>query len=262
MKKLTGLLMLMCLILAFAIPASALEYHIDAPNSFEYGRATSVEPVVTADKGEMPNVDLSKNAALIPPAFGSPSSYLPGSGEALTPNLTGTAPSTGITGAATSAIPPAVNSGYISTSSNITGATSHTAVTTDMYYSGGHIGTVKIPSLGISLKVWQGETNDSMAKGLGHYTSTSAWDGNVGVCGHNRGTRYVIGSIKDLKIGDTITYTTVYGTRTYAVSFVGTISNTDWSYLQSTPDNRITLTTCLANHPESRVCVQAMEVIC
>lgn len=123
----------------------------------------------------------------------------------------------------------------------------------------GSIGTVTIPSLNISMKVWEGETSASMAKGLGHYASTSGWNGNVGVCGHNRGSRYVIGSIKNLKAGDVITYTTVYGTRTYRVSFVGTISNTDWSYLQATADNRITLTTCLANHPESRVCVQAVE---
>lgn len=32
------------------------------------------------------------------------------------------------------------------------------------------------------------------------------------------------------------------------------------SYLQGTADNRITLTTCLENHPESRVMVQAVEV--
>ena len=123
----------------------------------------------------------------------------------------------------------------------------------------GSIGTVKIPALDISMKVWEGETTASMAKGLGHYSSTSAWDGNVGVCGHNRGAKYVIGSIKDLEIGDTITYTTIFGTRTYRVSFVGTISNTDWSYLQATADNRITLTTCLANQPSKRVCVQAVE---
>lgn len=41
---------------------------------------------------------------------------------------------------------------------------------------------------------------------------------------------------------------------------VKTISNTDWSYLQATADNRVTITTCLANHPESRVMVQAVEV--
>ena len=128
-----------------------------------------------------------------------------------------------------------------------------------MAYKDGSIGTIKIPSLKINMKVWEGETDASMKKGLGHYSSTSAWDGNVAVCGHNRGAKYVIGSIKNLEQGDTITYTTVYGTRTYAVETVTVISNTDWSYLQSTAGNRITITTCLADHPESRVVVQAVE---
>ena len=129
-----------------------------------------------------------------------------------------------------------------------------------MAYKDGSIGTIKIPSLKINMKVWEGETDASMKKGLGHYSSTSAWNGNAGFCGHNRGTKYVIGSIKNLERGDTITYTTVYGTRTYAVETVTVISNTDWSYLQSTADNRITITTCLADHPESRVVVQAVEI--
>ena len=129
-----------------------------------------------------------------------------------------------------------------------------------MKRSDGSIGTVKIPSLDINMKVWEGETNASMKKGLGHYSSTSAWNGNVSVCGHNRGAKYTIGSIKNLKKGDTITYNTVNGTRTYAVETVTTISNDDWSYLQATSDNRITITTCLADHPESRICVQAVEV--
>ena len=124
----------------------------------------------------------------------------------------------------------------------------------------GSLGTLKIPKLDISMKVWQGETDSSMSKGLGHYVSTSAWDGNIGVCGHNRGARYTIGSIKELEVGDTVTYNTIYGTRTYAVSIVKIISSSDWSYLQATADNRITITTCLADHPESRVLVQAIEV--
>lgn len=124
----------------------------------------------------------------------------------------------------------------------------------------GSIGTLKIPSLNINMKVWEGEIRASMAKGLGHYSSTSGWDGNIGVCGHNRGAKYNIGSIRNLEIGDTITYSTVYGTRTYAVILVRTISDSDWSYLQATADNRITITTCLADRPSKRVCVQAVEV--
>lgn len=129
-----------------------------------------------------------------------------------------------------------------------------------MERSDGSIGTLQIPSLGINMKVWEGETSSSMKKGLGHYTSTSGWNGNVGVCGHNRGSKYVIGDIKELQTGDKIIYTTVYGTRTYAVSDVKIISSSDWSDLQATADNRITITTCLADHPEKRVCVQAVEV--
>ena len=36
-----------------------------------------------------------------------------------------------------------------------------------MKRSDGSIGTVKIPSLGINMKVWEGETNSNMKKGLG-----------------------------------------------------------------------------------------------
>lgn len=144
------------------------------------------------------------------------------------------------------------------TQPTVSQTTAYTSVE-GMKRSDGSIGTVKIPSLGINMKVWEGETNESMKKGLGHYSSTSAWDGNVAVCGHNRGSQYVIGNIKNLKTGDTITYTTVHGTRTYSVVSVKTISYTDWSDLQATSDNRITLTTCLANQPEKRICVQAVE---
>ncbi|MBP5718840.1 MAG: class D sortase [Abditibacteriota bacterium] len=137
--------------------------------------------------------------------------------------------------------------------------TAYTSVS-GMKQSDGSIGTVKIPSLGLTRKVWEGETTDNMAKGMAHYSSTSAWDGNVGLCGHNRGYTYAIGTIRNLKPGDTITYSTVYGTRTYEVVSVETIAENDWSRLQATTDNRLTITTCLANTPSKRVCVQAVEV--
>lgn len=60
-----------------------------------------------------------------------------------------------------------------------------------MAYKDGSIGTLKIAKLGISVKVWEGESTTSMAKGVGHYSSTSAWDGNVGLAGHNRGAKYL-----------------------------------------------------------------------
>lgn len=46
-----------------------------------------VEPVITANGGAMQNVDVSKSAALIPPRFGSSTSYVLNSSEYLTPDL-------------------------------------------------------------------------------------------------------------------------------------------------------------------------------
>jgi sortase A len=109
MRKLITLISLLCITAALAVPVSALDYTIDAPNSPEYGKATSIEPVISADRGEMSNVDLSKNTALIPPTFGSPTSYLPGSGERLTPNLAGGTPTGSISGSNSSILPPTVS---------------------------------------------------------------------------------------------------------------------------------------------------------
>ena len=89
---------------------------------------------------------------------------------------------------------------------------------------------------------------------------SSGWDGNVCVCAHNRGCKYAIGGVKDINTGEIITYETIYGTKVYAVERVSLIGNTDWSKLGPTAENRLTITTCLANHPEVRVCVQAAEI--
>lgn len=135
-----------------------------------------------------------------------------------------------------------------------------TKLTEDFKLSNGAIGHISIPAIGVSkYYVWEGETSTSMSKGLGHFTSTSVWDGNVAVCGHNRGARYVIGNIKDLKLGDKITYTTSAGTRTYAVETVAMIRSDDWSYVSDTSDNRITLITCVAGDSSQRWVVQAVQ---
>lgn len=134
----------------------------------------------------------------------------------------------------------------------------HTSAAT-LTRADGSIGTLSIPALGISYKAYDGATTSNMSKGVAHFADTSAWDGNIGLCGHNRGSRYNIGAIKDLSIGDTIRYTTALGTRTYKISYIGTVSATDWSRLSATADNRITIITCLANQPSLRVCVQAVQ---
>ena len=73
MKKIITLCLSLCMTAALAAPAYALEYSIAAPDDYDFGRDTSIEVIHTADGGATKNADMSKNAALIPPAFGSES---------------------------------------------------------------------------------------------------------------------------------------------------------------------------------------------
>ena len=189
--------------------ASALEYTIDAPADYLFGRASSVETVYR--ETEPINTDRSKNVSLIPPTFGSPTSYLPGSGEYLTPNLVPGALSGGLVSSLTGAsytnnVSYGTGSAYYGTGT-VTGSggavqypsvdgvsysggvsygtgdsgtvqypgvdtvtwtyelytdntgfygVSFTDVTDDLYYSGGHLGTLKIPSIGVNVKIYEG----------------------------------------------------------------------------------------------------------
>ena len=292
-KKGARIVLTLVLCAACAGQASALEYTMDAPEDYLFGRSTSVEIVYGQE--ESPNVDRSKNVSLIPPGFGTPASYVPGSGEYLTPNLvpdafsgglvnaigTGTAASSymaadiyaqyeGGTAAAypTAAVsvgtdgvsyPATVTQTYEAADSGGYDGISFTEVTRDMYYSGGHLGTLKIPSLGVSVKVYEGTDTEALNKGAGHFTDTSIWNGNVSVAGHNRGPHGIFGTIHTLKPGAEITLTTKLGTRTYTVESVQKISAADSSDTAPTWENRLTIYTCVQNEGDYRWCVRAVE---
>ena len=247
----------------FVVPAYALEYTIDSPNAGEFGTPTSDETVYVGAEATV-NVDRSKNAALIPPGFGTPTSNLPGSGEPLTPNLapgdgavTVTNPSTG--GGTVSV--PNTGAGSVTEAPGVSyPVTAYTAVTSDLYYSGDYLGRLKIPALDLNVKLYQGTSDTQLAKGAGHFPGTSIWDGNVAIAGHNRGVNCYFGNIHTLDTGDKITLTTKLGTRTYAVTGVYKISETDRSMLSATAENCITLYTCVRNESAYRWCVLATEI--
>ena len=123
----------------------------------------------------------------------------------------------------------------------------------------GSIGTLSIPSIGLKVTAYDGDTFAAMKKGVGHIASTSCWNGNIALVGHNRGTSSHFGRLKKLQPGDEMSYTTKLGTRTYVVDSVSKISDTDWSKLQYTSDNRLTLITCVEDVGSQRLCVQAVE---
>ena len=126
----------------------------------------------------------------------------------------------------------------------------------------GSIGVLIIESIGVSAPVY--ETDDemeAMKKGIAHYKTTSAWNGNIGLCSHNGTTSYCwFRDLYKLKKGGVVTYRTALGTRTYQVSEIKEIEETDWSMLGRTENNRITMTTCIDGKPGKRLVVQAVEI--
>lgn len=127
-------------------------------------------------------------------------------------------------------------------------------------YTDGHFGAVSIGARGLFAYVYPGATCKSMRKGAGHVDGTSVWNGNVALCGHNRGSWPYFGNLKYVQTGDVITYKTSLGTRTYRVTFAGRILATDTAVLNPTAGNQITMLTCVANEPAYRFCVIGQEI--
>ena len=102
------------------------------------------------------------------------------------------------------------------------------------------VGDELVPATYSAVATYSGSAKSTVATG---YITTAEYSGKVTASGIS-----------------TVTYKTSVGTKTYEVSFVGTIASTDFSYLNEMGDNRITMITCIANQPSLRLCVQATEI--
>ena len=283
MKKFVTTLLAICMLLALMVPACALEYTFDEEEQDGYGKPTSVETVVTADGGAQKNEDVSKNAALIPPGFGSATSNTLNTGEYLTPNLAPKAMA-GIgatingevvvvfppemSGLASESVPADLSAGstMVPGSADVTvtvpesTSSGYTEVTDDLFYKNGSLGTLEIPAIRLSVDIFEGTDAAVLKRGAGHFPDTSIWDGNVGLAAHNRGANSYFGEIHTLELGDRITLTTKMGTRTYEVTSVSKVSETDRSALAASQSNVITLYTCVRDERDFRWCVTGAEV--
>ena len=122
------------------------------------------------------------------------------------------------------------------------------------------LGILTIEKIGLKAKVKEGSTQKILMKNIGHMPETSKYEGNIGLAAHNRGTEYsYFARLNELEKGDKVVYKTKFYERTYVVSKKKVIYDTDWADLQTTKDNRITMITCIANKPNQRLCVQAVE---
>lgn len=120
------------------------------------------------------------------------------------------------------------------------------------------IGTLEIPCLNLKLSVADDIDDNTLEEYIGHFPSTALYEGNVGMAGHNSSKFFA--TLKNIKKGDEIIYNFLLGEKTYIVDTIAEIQEDDWSYLEDTEDNRLTLITCVRNQPTIRLCIQAKEL--
>lgn len=260
MKKTIAFILSCALCAALTAPALAHNYDFSTGEGTlpGFGKSTSNDdPVPTDPMSE--NTRRNKDAAFLPPPYGVFSGDIPTDPSSLYhDNLPGGTYSSygtaGIVGSNGGAYTPPPASGFEA-------STSVVAVNTEpRYYADGSIGTIYVARTNKTITVFEGESLDNLKKGAGHFSGTSAWDGNVALCGHNRGSSPYFSFVKDLQIGDKITYTTLYGTRTYEVFNKEQIGEYDHSKLGWSAENILTLITCIENTPELRWTAQLREV--
>lgn len=125
------------------------------------------------------------------------------------------------------------------------------------------LGILSIEKIGLNATVKEGTSGEILLNYIGHIEETATYDGNVGLAGHNRGCENsYFARINELEKGDIIQYKTKFFDRTYVVDNIKVIYETDWSLLNPTEENKLTLITCIAGKKEQRLCVQATEMTC
>lgn len=121
---------------------------------------------------------------------------------------------------------------------------------------------LEIPCINLKANIQEGTTKEIMDDYIGHFEETSKDIGNIGLAAHNRGYKNnYFENLKKLKEGDIIKYKYKNVKREYIVEKHIIIKDTDWTNLEETDENIITLITCVENQPEYRRCIQGIEKI-
>lgn len=120
---------------------------------------------------------------------------------------------------------------------------------------------IEIPKINLVAPIAEGTSANIMNEYVGHFEETPKNKGNIGLAAHNRG--YKVNYFQDLKLlqkGDLIIYTYNGEISKYSVNELGIIKDTDWSKLESSSQDKLTLITCLEDEPEYRRYIQALKL--
>ena len=140
-------------------------------------------------------------------------------------------------------------------------ANTHTSMATQSYEYATFLGTLTVERLGRTVRIYGGATMEAMDFGAGHFSFTGLHYGNVGLIGHNRGSRNGFFSfVRLLQYGDIVRLDVGGGIRTFEVFMKTIVDEADFSPLQQFGDNRLTLVTCVEYVRNQRRVVSLIEI--
>jgi sortase A len=123
------------------------------------------------------------------------------------------------------------------------------------------LGTIECEKIDLNAPIKETTELDVLETAVGHFEDTAIYNVNVCLAGHNSGTNKNgedIGFFKrlnELTVGDEVLYNHSFGTYIYKVSEIKEIEETDFSVLEPTTNDKLTLITCIKGQKKLRLCV-------
>lgn len=116
-------------------------------------------------------------------------------------------------------------------------------ITLTTFSVGDRIGKLNIPVLNLTLPIIEGTDEDSLKKGVGHY-SQSVLPGEADNCVLSGHRETVFAKLGKVAIGDLLIITSEAGTFTYKVSTIRIVDAQDRTVIVPSDSSVLTLTTC------------------
>ena len=119
---------------------------------------------------------------------------------------------------------------------------------------------LQIPKIDLYAQISEGTDEKTLNQYIGHFEESKKISGNVCLAAHNRG--YPVNyfeRLKELKVGDEIFYFVNEEKYKYIIDEIIVIYETDWTVIENTEDDRITLITCIENRDAYRLCVRGIK---
>lgn len=118
-----------------------------------------------------------------------------------------------------------------------------------------------IPKIDINAQIQEGTGQEVLINYVGHFTGTPKENGNIGLIGNNSGgNNNYFENLEKLEKNDVILYKYGNVQQQYKVIENMIIQDTDWTYLQNSEEDKITLITGAKTNENERRCVQAIAI--